>query len=81
MRENTRARPVVGSHLLPSSRKRRVPLWTKSVPFILLHLGCLGVLFTGAPIGTNIWIALAWLVGILVVAYIFAMGIYRRRIA
>jgi len=40
----------VSSHLLPTSRKRRVPVWAKSVPFILLHLGCLGVLFTGAPI-------------------------------
>src|SRR5436190_1903463 len=45
-----RTRPGVSSHLLPTSRKRRVPTWAKSVPFILLHLGCLGVLFTGAPV-------------------------------
>jgi ABC-2 type transport system permease protein len=38
-------------------------------------------LFTGAPIGTDIWVALAWLVGILIVAYLLAMGIYRRRIS
>ncbi|HKW08248.1 MAG TPA: ABC transporter permease [Candidatus Dormibacteraeota bacterium] len=38
-------------------------------------------LFTGHPVGTDIWIALAWCVGILVVAYAFAMVIYRRKIA
>jgi ABC-2 type transport system permease protein len=38
-------------------------------------------LFTQQPVGTAIWIALAWCVGILIVAYIFAMRAYRRRIA
>jgi ABC-2 type transport system permease protein len=36
-------------------------------------------LFTQQPVGTDIWIALAWCVGILVVAYVFAVGTYRRR--
>src|SRR6202521_1550451 len=38
-------------------------------------------LFTQQPVGTDIWTALAWCVGILVVAYMFAMVIYRRRIS
>jgi ABC-2 type transport system permease protein len=38
-------------------------------------------LFAQQPVGTDIWIALAWCVGILVVAYIFAMVIYRRKIS
>ena len=38
-------------------------------------------LLTQQPVGTDIWIALAWLVGILIVAYTFAMATYRRRIA
>jgi ABC-2 type transport system permease protein len=38
-------------------------------------------LFAGQPVGTDIWIALAWCVGILVVAYVFAMRTYRRRIS
>jgi ABC-2 type transport system permease protein len=38
-------------------------------------------LFTQEPVGTDIWIALAWCVGILIVAYIFAMATYRRRIS
>ena len=38
-------------------------------------------LFAQQPVGTDIWIALAWCVGILIVAYLFAMVTYRRRIA
>ena len=38
-------------------------------------------LFTQQPVGTGIWTALAWCVGILVVAYIFANISYRRRIS
>jgi ABC-2 type transport system permease protein len=33
------------------------------------------------PAGTGIWTALAWCVGILIVAYIFASISYRRRIS
>jgi ABC-2 type transport system permease protein len=38
-------------------------------------------LLTQQPVGTDIWIALAWCVGILVVAYVFAMRTYRRKIS
>ncbi|MCG5213164.1 ABC transporter permease [Streptosporangium sp. KLBMP 9127] len=38
-------------------------------------------LFTQQPVGTDIWIALAWCVGLLIVAYIFAMTTYRRKIS
>jgi ABC-2 type transport system permease protein len=33
------------------------------------------------PVGSDIWVALAWCVGVLVVAYAFATLMYRRRIA
>ena len=38
-------------------------------------------LLTRHPAGTSIWTALAWCAGILVVAYVFAGLIYRRRIS
>ncbi|MEW1839490.1 ABC transporter permease [Nonomuraea angiospora] len=38
-------------------------------------------LFTQQPVGADLWIALAWCVGILVVAYGFAMTTYRRKIS
>ena len=38
-------------------------------------------LLTQQAVGTDIWIALAWCVGLLVVAYSIAMAIYRHRIS
>jgi len=38
-------------------------------------------LLAGQPAGAEIWIALAWCLGVLVVAYIFAMLAYKRKIA
>jgi ABC-2 type transport system permease protein len=38
-------------------------------------------LYSGQPVGTGIWVALAWCLGILVVAYAVAMRIYRRTAA
>ena len=38
-------------------------------------------LLAGQPVGTDIWAALGWCVGLLAVAYSFAMLAYRRRLA
>lgn len=32
-------------------------------------------------VGSDLWMAIAWCVGILVVAYFFAMAAYRRKIS
>jgi len=37
-------------------------------------------LLAAQPVGNDIWIALAWCVGILCVAYIFAMRAYKKRV-
>ena len=37
-------------------------------------------LLSGQPVGNNIWDALAWCVGIMLVAYIFAMRAYKKRV-
>ncbi len=38
-------------------------------------------LFTQQPVSGDIWVALAWCLGILVVAYAAAMAVYRRKVA
>jgi ABC-2 type transport system permease protein len=38
-------------------------------------------LYTQQPVGTGIWIALAWCVGLLIVAYALAMATYHRKTA
>ena len=37
-------------------------------------------LLSREPVGNDIWVALAWCVGIMLVAYIFAMRAYKRRV-
>lgn len=37
-------------------------------------------LLNSEPVGNDLWIALAWCIGIILVAWFFAMRIYRRRI-
>ncbi|WP_409344651.1 ABC transporter permease [Paenibacillus sp. MBLB4367] len=37
-------------------------------------------LLSGQPVGNDIWVALAWCVGILFVAYFFAMRVYKNRV-
>ncbi len=38
-------------------------------------------LLTGQPVSGSIWTALAWCLGILIVAYALAMATYQRKIA
>jgi ABC-2 type transport system permease protein len=38
-------------------------------------------LLSDQPVGNNIWVALAWCLGILVVAYVFAMLVYKNKAA
>ncbi|AGM05867.1 ABC transporter permease [Amycolatopsis keratiniphila] len=44
-------------------------------------VNALRALLTGGPVGTDIWTALAWCAGLLVVAYFFATITYRRKIS
>lgn len=37
-------------------------------------------LLSGQPVGNDIWVALAWWVGIMLVAYIFAMRAYKKKV-
>ncbi|MGV8906205.1 MAG: ABC transporter permease [Acetobacterium sp.] len=37
-------------------------------------------LLAGQPVGNDIWLALSWCVGIMIVAYIFAMRAYKKRV-
>ncbi len=37
-------------------------------------------LLSGQPVGNDIWVALAWCVGIMIVAYFFAMRAYKKRV-
>jgi ABC-2 type transport system permease protein len=38
-------------------------------------------LFAQQPVGADIWVALAWCLGLLIAAYLVARVVYRRRIS
>ena len=73
--------PFVSSAFVPTeTMPGPVRLFAENQPVTSI-VNAIRALFTGQPVGTDIWIALAWCVGILVVAYAFAMRTYRRRIS
>ncbi|HEX4402576.1 MAG TPA: ABC transporter permease [Galbitalea sp.] len=73
--------PFISSAFVPTVSMPGPVRWFAEYQPVTSIVNTIRDLFTGAPIGTDIWVALAWLVGILIVAYLFAMGIYRRRIS
>ncbi len=67
--------PITGS----IEQKRRYKQFAEYQPVTSI-VNAIRDLFTQQPVGTDIWIALAWCVCILILAYTFAMATYRRRI-
>ncbi len=73
--------PFVSSAFVPTdSMPGAVRAFAENQPVTTI-VNTIRDLLTQQPVGTDIWIALAWLVGILIVAYTFAMATYRRKIS
>jgi ABC-2 type transport system permease protein len=73
--------PFISSAFVPTeTMPGPVRAFAEHQPVTLIVNAIRGLL-TQQPVGTDIWIALAWCVGILVVAYYFAMAAYRRKIS
>ena len=73
--------PFVSSAFVPTaSMPGPVRAFAENQPVTAI-VNTIRALFEQQQVGGEIWIALAWCVGILVIAYAFAMVIYRRKIA
>src|SRR5664279_483704 len=73
--------PFVSSAFVPTaSMPGPVRAFAENQPVTSI-VNTIRALFAQQPVGGEIWIALAWCVGILVIAYAFAMRAYRRKIA
>jgi len=73
--------PFVSSAFVPTdTMPRLVRAFAENQPVTYI-VNAIRDLLARQPVGTDIWIALAWCVGILIVAYGFAMVTYRRRIS
>jgi ABC-2 type transport system permease protein len=73
--------PFISSAFVPTaSMPAPVRAFAEHQPVTAI-VNTIRALFAQQPVGGDIWIALAWLVGVLVVAYALAKVAYRRRIA
>ncbi|MDQ0615067.1 ABC-2 type transport system permease protein [Microbacterium sp. W4I4] len=72
--------PFISSAFVPTETMPGPVRWFAENQPVTSIVNSIQALFAGEPIGSEIWIALAWCVGILVIAYVFAMRVYRRRI-
>jgi ABC-2 type transport system permease protein len=73
--------PFISSAFVPTNSMPGPVAWFAENQPVTSIVNTIRDLFADQPIGGSIWIALAWLVGILGVAYVFAVGIYRRKIS
>jgi ABC-2 type transport system permease protein len=73
--------PFISSAFVPTDTMPGPVRWFAENQPVTSIVDSIRDLFAGQPVGGDLWIALAWCVGILVVAYFAAMAVYRRRIA
>ncbi|MFG2366737.1 ABC transporter permease [Streptomyces mirabilis] len=73
--------PFISSAFVPTETMPGPVRWFAEHQPVTSIVNTIRDLFARQPVGDDIWIALAWCVGILVVAYVFAMVAYRRKIA
>jgi ABC-2 type transport system permease protein len=73
--------PFISSAFVPTDTMPGPVAWFAEHQPVTSIVDTIRALFAGQPVGADIWIALAWLVGILLVAYGVAIAVYRRRIS
>jgi ABC-2 type transport system permease protein len=72
--------PFISSAFVPTdSMPTAVRVFAENQPVTSI-VETIRALLSGHPVGNDIWIALAWCVGIMLVAYLFAMKAYKKRV-
>jgi ABC-2 type transport system permease protein len=72
--------PFISSAFVPTeSMPSVVRAFAENQPVTSI-VGAIRALLSEQPVGDNIWIALAWCAGITLVAYFFAMRVYKKRL-
>lgn len=73
--------PFISSAFVPTATMPTpVRIFAENQPVTSI-VNAIRALFAGQPVGADLWIALAWCVGILVLAYVLAMLTYRRKLS
>jgi ABC-2 type transport system permease protein len=73
--------PFISSAFVPTESMPGPVRWFAENQPVTSIVDTTRALFAGQPVGTDIWVALAWCVGILIVGYAVSMSIYRRKIS
>jgi ABC-2 type transport system permease protein len=72
--------PFISSAFVPTATMRpAVRAFAENQPVTPI-VSTIRALLSNQPVGNDIWIALAWCVGIMLVAYLFAMRAYKKRV-
>ncbi len=72
--------PFISSAFVPTeSMPPVVRAFAENQPVTSI-VNAIRALLSDQPVGNDIWVALAWCVGILLVAYFFAMRVYKKRV-
>ena len=72
--------PFISSAFVPTgTMPPAVRVFAENQPVTSI-VDAIRALLSNQPVGNDIWIAIAWCVGIIAVAYVFAMRAYRRRV-
>lgn len=73
--------PFISSAFVPTETMPGPVRWFAEHQPVTSIVDAIRHLLGGQPVGDDIWVALAWCVGILAVAYLLATAAYRRRFA
>ena len=72
--------PFISSAFVPTESMRPVVRAFAENQPVTSIVETIRALLSNQPVGNEIWVALAWCVGIMLVAYIFAMRVYKKRV-
>lgn len=71
--------PLISSAFVPTrTMPRGVRVFAENQPVTSI-VEAIRALLSNKPVGNELWVALAWCMGIMLVAYFFAMRVYKKR--
>ncbi|MGP6170669.1 ABC transporter permease [Microbacterium sp. A204] len=72
--------PFISSAFVPTDTMPAPVAWFAQYQPVTSIVNSIRALFGGQSVGADLWVALAWLIGILIVAYGIAVMVYRRKL-
>jgi ABC-2 type transport system permease protein len=73
--------PFISSAFVPTTTMPAPVAWFAENQPVTSIVDTIRALFAEEPVGADIWVALAWLLGILVVAYAVSIAVYRKKVS